>query len=193
MPFLNKGSTRGVDQDAAEAQKNKNWDPNSPLYGKSPTRAVTPASAASGTDPARSRCARSGNPTKAAARQAGKGKPIAQIRWAIWRPPRSARRQERDPFDYFGRPEPSARSRMPTRSAPNWRCWGKWEARVMSASRTAATSSARVGPSPNAMTPISSREKLAGAGVEAALVRDATLNFVTTLAQIPEEEQGVIE
>ena len=40
VPFLNKSSTRGVDQDAAEAQKNKNWDPNSPLYGKNPARAV---------------------------------------------------------------------------------------------------------------------------------------------------------
>jgi hypothetical protein len=38
VPFLNKGGARGTDQDAAEAQKNKNWDPNSPLYGKNPAR-----------------------------------------------------------------------------------------------------------------------------------------------------------
>lgn len=29
VPFLNKGAARGADQDAAEAQKNKDWDPNS--------------------------------------------------------------------------------------------------------------------------------------------------------------------
>ena len=34
MPFMNKGQARSADQDAAEAQKNKDWDPNAPLYGK---------------------------------------------------------------------------------------------------------------------------------------------------------------
>lgn len=38
VPFLNKGQTRSPDQDAAEARKNKDWDPNSPLYGKNPAR-----------------------------------------------------------------------------------------------------------------------------------------------------------
>ncbi|MBV8617457.1 MAG: SPOR domain-containing protein [Curvibacter sp.] len=38
VPFLNKGQTRTADQDAAEARKNKDWDPNSPLYGKNPAR-----------------------------------------------------------------------------------------------------------------------------------------------------------
>ena len=51
VPFLNKGGVRGVDQDAAEAQKNKNWDPNSLLTGKgstqSPARVPTPAAPAS--------------------------------------------------------------------------------------------------------------------------------------------------
>lgn len=44
VPFMNKNQPRKPDQDAAEAQKNKNWDPNAPLYGKHPVR---PASAAS--------------------------------------------------------------------------------------------------------------------------------------------------
>jgi cell division protein FtsN len=34
MPFMNKGQTRSADQDAAEEKKNKDWDPNAPLYGK---------------------------------------------------------------------------------------------------------------------------------------------------------------
>ncbi len=45
VPFMNKGQNRSADQDAAEARKNKDWDPNAPLYGKNPVR---PAPAASG-------------------------------------------------------------------------------------------------------------------------------------------------
>ena len=46
VPFLNKGSTRGPEQDAAETRKNQNWDPNAPLYGKNPARPAAAASAA---------------------------------------------------------------------------------------------------------------------------------------------------
>ena len=38
IPFVNKVPQRTAEQDAAETQKNKNWDPNSPLYGKNPAR-----------------------------------------------------------------------------------------------------------------------------------------------------------
>ena len=44
VPFVNKGQSRSADQDEAEARKNKNWDPNAPLYGKNPAKAVPPAS-----------------------------------------------------------------------------------------------------------------------------------------------------
>ena len=44
VPFVNKVPQRNANQDAAEAEKNKNWDPNSPLYGKNPAK---PNSAAS--------------------------------------------------------------------------------------------------------------------------------------------------
>lgn len=36
VPFVNKVPQRSADQDAAEAEKNKNWDPNAPLAGKPP-------------------------------------------------------------------------------------------------------------------------------------------------------------
>jgi cell division protein FtsN len=45
VPFVNKGQSRTADQDEAEARKNKNWDPNAPLYGKNPARAVPPVHA----------------------------------------------------------------------------------------------------------------------------------------------------
>jgi len=44
VPFVNKVPQRTADQDAAETQKNKNWDPNSPLYGKNPAKPNTGAS-----------------------------------------------------------------------------------------------------------------------------------------------------
>src|SRR3954468_9151459 len=38
VPFVNKVPQRTAEQDAAETEKNRNWDPNSPLYGKNPAR-----------------------------------------------------------------------------------------------------------------------------------------------------------
>ena len=43
VPFLNKTHPRSADSDAAETKKNKDWDPNTPLAGKSPAKAA-PAS-----------------------------------------------------------------------------------------------------------------------------------------------------
>lgn len=45
VPFVNKVPSRTAEQDAAEAEKNRNWDPNAPLAGKNPPR---PQNAASG-------------------------------------------------------------------------------------------------------------------------------------------------
>lgn len=39
IPFMNKGQNRTADQDAAEEKKNKDWDPNAPLYGKKAAKA----------------------------------------------------------------------------------------------------------------------------------------------------------
>ena len=44
VPFMNKSQSRSPDHDAAEAKKNRDWDPNAPLYGKNPAK----PSAASG-------------------------------------------------------------------------------------------------------------------------------------------------
>ena len=46
VPFLNKGQSHSAENDAAEAKKNKDWDPNAALAGKNPARpAVSAASA----------------------------------------------------------------------------------------------------------------------------------------------------
>lgn len=70
LPFIDKVPQRTAEQDAAEAEHNKNWDPNAPLYGNNPAKprpvpkpivedvtvdpanaASTPASAASAARP----------------------------------------------------------------------------------------------------------------------------------------------
>ncbi len=51
VPFLNKSQSRSVDQDAAEAKKNKDWDPNTPLYGKNPAKTTATGASATSTKP----------------------------------------------------------------------------------------------------------------------------------------------
>jgi cell division protein FtsN len=65
IPFLNKGQSRTPEQDAAETRKNRDWDPNAPLYGKNPARPLAPAPAAVAPAPS----------TAAIAAAAAKGKP----------------------------------------------------------------------------------------------------------------------
>ena len=50
IPFLNKGLTRNAEQDAAEEKKNKDWDPNAPLYGKNPAKTADKADGDAKTD-----------------------------------------------------------------------------------------------------------------------------------------------
>lgn len=50
VPFVNKAPSRTSEQDAAESRKNKDWDPNAPLYGKNPA-ARTPAASGAVSEP----------------------------------------------------------------------------------------------------------------------------------------------
>ena len=43
IPFVNKVPPRTAEQDSAEAERNRNWDPNAPLGSKLPPRPVTAA------------------------------------------------------------------------------------------------------------------------------------------------------
>jgi len=46
VPFVNKVPQRGPEQNAAEIERNKNWDPNAPLSSKAPARPGAPAGSA---------------------------------------------------------------------------------------------------------------------------------------------------
>ncbi len=56
IPFMNKSQPRSPDHDAAEAKKNRDWDPNAPLQGKNPAKPAaatgTPLPAATPQKPA---------------------------------------------------------------------------------------------------------------------------------------------
>jgi cell division protein FtsN len=68
VPLINKGlaAKNPAEQDAQEAQKNKNWDPNSPLYGKTPAKSQPAATTATASDiPATPSAAVSSAPTVA--------------------------------------------------------------------------------------------------------------------------------
>jgi cell division protein FtsN len=51
VPFLNKIQLRSAETDAAEAKKNKDWDPNISLAGKNPVKPAPVASDVVGTAP----------------------------------------------------------------------------------------------------------------------------------------------
>ena len=51
VPFLNKIQPRSAETDAAEAKKNKDWDPNISLAGKNPVKPAPAASEVVGTAP----------------------------------------------------------------------------------------------------------------------------------------------
>ncbi len=52
VPLMNKAQSHTPEQDAAEAERNKTWDPNAALAGKQPVRAVAPVAAAPASDTA---------------------------------------------------------------------------------------------------------------------------------------------
>jgi cell division protein FtsN len=77
VPFINKSNARGTgtEQDAAEAKKNKDWDPNAPLYGKNPAKPNAAASEPIASVPA---VASTGAGTKTAAVNAKPGASAAK-------------------------------------------------------------------------------------------------------------------
>lgn len=119
VPFMNKTPSRNSDSDAAEARKNKDWNPNAPLAGKNPARAPSasgevipvpaPDSAAEGplvvpdsviVKPARSAASATvPAPAIAAARPAARPTPSADPLGDLAKARSEA--SSADPFNYF--------------------------------------------------------------------------------------------
>ena len=91
VPFIDKLPQRTSDQDAAEAERNKHWDPNAPLAGKNPARPA-PAAASGAVGPASAPPAMAITPA-APASAAAPGRPVAAASAAT----PAANRPPRDP------------------------------------------------------------------------------------------------
>ena len=180
VPFLNKGNGRGADLDAAESQKNKNWDPNAPLYGKNPARPVTPAApttpavAGVASAPAPGNVATAPAAPKPAASKAEAAKvetkpgadPLGDLAVV-----KAAAKGNVDPFDYFVqagafRTQPDADAQRAKLTMLGW------EARVSEREQNGRpVFRVRVGPFSKRDDAEQLKDKLVAAGVDSALVR----------------------
>ena len=98
VPFINKVPQRSPEQDAAQTEKNRNWDPNGPLSGKSAVR----ASAAASAGPVPTATAQSPAAPASAARPAGKAPETAAVAKKEARDASgAASAPAADPFTYF--------------------------------------------------------------------------------------------
>lgn len=170
VPFLNKGATRSGDQDAAEAQKNKNWDPNAPLSGKNPARVAAPASVASASEAAPVADARAPASAAKAAASKPEGKPGADPLGDL-AAAKAAAAGNVDPFDYFVQAG-AFRTQSDADAQRAKLAMIGWEARVSEREQNGrAVFRVRIGPFAKRDDAEQLKEKLAGAGVESALVR----------------------
>lgn len=175
VPFLNKGNGRGADMDAAESQKNKNWDPNSPLYGKNPARApAAPASAVAPAPDVQAAAAPAASAPKPAASKPEAAKaeskpgadPLGDLAVA-----KAAAKGAVDPFDYFVQAGAFRTQQDADAQRAKLAMLG-WEAKVSEREQNGRpVFRVRVGPFTKRDDAEQLKEKLEGSGVESALVR----------------------
>ncbi len=168
VPFINKVPQRSPEQDAAQAEKNRNWDPNGPLSGKS---AVRPSAAASTApvvvvmpppvaSPAPAKPASATD--TAAARKDGKDAPAASAKAAASAP---------DPITYFVQAGAYARSEDAEQQRANLALMDL-SAKITEREQSGRTMyRVRVGPFDRKEEADAAKAKLDGAGIDAALVR----------------------
>ena len=184
VPFLNKGGARGADQDAAEAQKNKDWDPNSPLRGKSAAKPPAPVASAAGVDSSPPAAAQpvaaadakgaAASAPKAAASKPGKvetGKPASADPLGDLAKAKAAESGSADPYDYFVQAG-AFRTQADADAQRAKLAMMGWEARVSEREQNGRpVFRVRVGPFAKRDDAAALKEKLDGTGVESALVR----------------------
>jgi cell division protein FtsN len=142
IPFVNKVPQRTADQDAAEAEKNKNWDPNSALRSKA---ILPPSLDAAASAPASVGAATPGPAPGSVARPAA-GTPTAPLPPAV-APPVAANRSLSDaPAVRGGPPGPPPIARDPAVILGDAAAPGA--ASAVAASRPASGPAVRSGPDP---------------------------------------------
>jgi cell division protein FtsN len=170
VPFINKVPQRTAGQDAAETEKNKNWDPNSPLYGKNPARPNAAASGvaaptASVTVPSTPPAAMPASPRDPAAILADKPPSTPKFSAA------ASASGGADPFTYFVQAGAYGRTEEAEQQRVKLALLGI-EARITEREQSGRTVfRVRVGPFDKKDDADAAKEKLTTAGVEAAMVR----------------------
>jgi cell division protein FtsN len=174
VPFVNKVPQRTAEQDAAEAERNKNWDPNAPLAGK-PVRPAASAIVPAPQPPAPPAVAVA--PAKPAAPSASAPKstrdPAAILAGQLPAPTAAApsTKPGADPFTYFVQVGAYARQDDAEQQRARVALMGM-TAKVTEREQSGRTMyRVRVGPFDRKEQADAVQEKLAGNGVEAALVR----------------------
>ena len=162
-PFINKVPHRTAEQDAAEAEKNRNWDPNAPLAGKTPMRPASAPGAVSALPPATT-----GAP--AAPRRAPPAA-TASARPAASAPQVASTKAGPDPFTYFVQAGAFARAEDAEQQRARLALLGV-AAKVTEREQAGRTVyRVRLGPYEKKDDADVARAKLESGGVEAALVR----------------------
>jgi cell division protein FtsN len=178
VPFINKVPQRTAEQDAAEAERNRNWNPNAPLAGPGAGRPALPAATAASALPQAAAPRPGASVASAASKPAAN--PAAILSGSMspggagsgaGAAASQARKAGEDPFAYFiqagafTRPEDAEgqRARIALLGA---------EARITEREQSGRTVyRVRLGPYKTKPEADAASEKLAGAGVEAVLVR----------------------
>lgn len=113
VPFVNKVPGRTAEQDNAEAERNRSWDPNGPLAGRAPARGGAQASAAGVVVPAPGTAPVLPPPAAPAPAEP----PQAQANPQATPPARAASAATRDPAAILsGAPVPAPATSAPQRS-----------------------------------------------------------------------------
>ena len=172
VPFMSKGQSRSPDHDAAEAKKNRDWNPNAPMYGKNPAK---PSAAASGpvldVTPPKTAASSPAPPATTAAKAAPASvDPIGDLAKARLATPPAATSGV-DPFNYFVQvgafrtPEDAEQQRAKISLMG-------LEAKVTEREQSGRTVfRVRLGPFDRKDDAEKAKERLDGSGVETALVR----------------------
>jgi cell division protein FtsN len=181
LPFVDKVPQRTAEQDAAELEHNKNWDPNAPLYGGNPAKARAvpkpmvediasePASAdagASGASAAEAGASKAAKAAKAASGAASGRNPASILAGEPVSSDPAA-----DPFNYYVQAGSYASSDEAEQQRAKLSMMGS-EARISEREVNGRTMyRVRLGPFSDKAVADEARTTLAAEGVDSALVR----------------------
>jgi cell division protein FtsN len=178
VPFVNKVPQRTAEQDAAEAARNKNWDPNAPLASRPSTPIKPPAAAASavlppgvGVVPAPGAAQTPSPKRDPAAIMSGQAPPAPAPTTTAAAPAAKSTKPGADPFTYFVQVGAYAKSEDAEQQRARVGMMGM-AAKVSEREQSGRTMyRVRLGPYDRKEDADAIQERLAGSGVEAALVR----------------------